>query len=215
MKKIIIAFLLLLPLSGMIAQNNLASVFLDTPSDILFGLDKTQKEILLSDHEDSVFISDHMLYDEMRRLSISDDYISLQTSVVGNTQIKLLPLINNSNIICVVKTVCGKMCDSQIAFYTMEWEKIVQTDLFPRISADRFMRTDIDATDQNYRNAVAALDLCPLTITLSPDEDTAAVGYDIKNHLSEKDYNLLQPFLTEKTKVLIWDKAGFKERTAN
>jgi hypothetical protein len=212
MRKLIILFTFLLSGLYLSAQDNINSVILSLPNDVVYGLDASQKDLLIAagtSDTAAVTISSN-LYSSIRRTAISDSYISLQTSGAGTTQVKLLPLVNNSKIICVVKTVCGDFCDSLIRFYTTDWKPIDGSDLFPKMTIDWFIKEDADRNSDDYRNAVAVLDMNPMKISLSPNSDIATVEYNIKRYLSEGDYELLEPFLKDEPKVLVWDKVSFK-----
>ena len=212
MRKLIILFAFLLSGLYLSAQDNINSVILSLPNDVVYGLDASQKDLLIATGTSdtaAVTISSN-LYSSIRRTAITDSYISLQTSEAGTTQIKLLPLVNNSKIICVVKTVCGDFCDSRIRFYTTDWKPIEGSDLFPRMSIDWFIKDDADRSSDDFKNAIAVLDMNPMKIYLSPDTDIATIEYNIKRYLSEGDYELLRPFLKDEPKTLIWDKVSFK-----
>ncbi|MFV0420083.1 MAG: DUF3256 family protein [Dysgonomonas sp.] len=188
----------------------LESIILSMPSDIILGLDATQKDKLLANAKDTAQITvERETVGAVERLAISPDYISLQTSEAGTTQIKLLPLINDTKIICVVKTVCGKACDSQIQFYTTKWIPIAQ-GLFPKKTKEWFIKSDVDKDSQDFKNAYAALDMTPIKMTLSPDGTSLDASYDIKNYLPEDDYKKIQPFLIEGSKTFQWDKISYK-----
>lgn len=213
MKKIVftIAFIITSVIS--LPAQEIGSIFLTMPENIIFGLEAAQKDLLVSNPGDTTEIKvDRGTYGEVKRLAMSSDFISLQTSEVGTTQIKLLPLINDSKIVCVVKTVCGKdsLCDSQIQFYTTKWLPINQGDLFPKRDKDWFIKADADRDTQAFKNAYAALDMNPMKITLSPSDNSLTLVYEIEKYLSEADYKKIQPYLTEEPKIFNWDKSSYK-----
>ena len=182
------------------------------PNNIIVKLDQTQKDLLISNPEDTTQLTVALgAYGELKRLAISNDFISLKTSEGGNTQIKLLPLINDSKIICVVKTVCGQeVCDSQIQFYTTKWIPIKGTTLFPDRNINWYVKEGVDRNSQDFKNAFASVDMDPMKMTLSANDLTLTVDFTIKAYLSEEDYKKVQPYLTEKPKVFLWDKISFK-----
>ncbi|MDR3058473.1 MAG: DUF3256 family protein [Prevotella sp.] len=208
MKRII--FIIALFASISVSAQNIGEVFLTMPDDIIFGLEAAGKEKLVSNHDDTTgIVVDRGVLGEMERIAISDDFISLQTSEAGTIQIKLLPLINDSKIICVVKTVCAKMCDSQIQFYTTKWMPIPQGDLFPKKDKDWFIKADVDRNSQDFQNAYAALDMNPIVITLSAEDTSIAASYDIENYLATDDYKKIKPYLID-SKKFVWDKLSYK-----
>ncbi len=211
MRKIIFTILFTMLATLSISAQEIGGVFLSMPESIIFGLETAQKDLLTSNPKDSTrIIIDRGTLGTVKRLSISIDFISLQTSKAGTTQIKLLPLINDSKIICVVKTVCGKICDSQIEFYTTKWLPISQADLFPKKNKDWFIKVDADRNSQEFKNAYAALDMNPMKMSLSGTDTSITLTYDLKNYLSEDDYKKIQPFLIDEPKVFTWDKTSYK-----
>ena len=210
MRKIIYTILLFIATTS-ISSQEISSVFLSMPDNIIFGLEAAQKDLLISNPNDTTDLKiDRGTFSELKRLAISADYISLQTSDAGTTQIKLLPLINDSKIICVVKTVCGKICDSQVQFYTTKWLPIVQGELLPKINKDLFIKADSDRNSQDFENAYKYLDMNPFKIELSSADTSMKITYDIKDYLSEEDYKKIQPFLMEEPITLTWDKTSYK-----
>jgi hypothetical protein len=106
--------------------------------------------------------------------------------------------------------VCGKACDSRIQFYTTKWAPIVQGDLFPKVDKDTFIIADTDRNSQEFRNAYAALDMNPFIISLSADDASLEISYDIEDYLTDEDYKKIEPYLIENPKKYIWDKLSFK-----
>jgi hypothetical protein len=212
MKKIIFTITITLTSVIYLPAQEIKDVFPAMPESVIFGLEDAQKELLISDPSDTAEVTvDRGTYGELKRLAISPDFISLQTSEIGTLQIKLLPLINDSKIICLVKTVCSgeNVCDSQIQFYTTKWMPISRGELFPKKNKDWFIKTDADRDSQDFKNASSSLDMNPMRITLSPTDDSLTVTYDVKNYLSEDDYKKIEPYLTGKPKVFNWDRTSF------
>lgn len=209
MKKIVLIIAFLSSVLYISAQE-IGNVFMSMPDDIILGLESTDKEMLVANTKDSTeILITKKMGDAIKRLSISDDFIALQTSEAGTTQIKLLPLINDSKIICVVKTVCGSACDSQIRFYTTKWIPIEQS-LFPDKNKEWFIKADSDRDSQDFKNVYEALDINLMRIEMSAEDTSVKVYYDIEKYLSEEDLKMIQPFLIKEPKILEWDKNSYK-----
>jgi len=190
---------------------DITSVFLSVPDKIVFGLDAEDKDRLVANPGDTAKVSvSTSLYKEIERISMSDDYITLRTSPIGTLQIKLLPLVNNSIIICVVNTVCGKACDSNVRFFTTEWVQLENSGLFPEVRKDWFMKSEADRSSEEFKNSYAALDMTPVRIDLSGNDFTLTAHYDIQNYLSQDDYKRIEPYLTKEPRIFVWDKTSFK-----
>lgn len=211
MKKIT-TYLLFCIISLPLAAQDLTTIFLNIPDSVLMGIDAEGKDALIKNTTDTLKVSTPSLFGkEITRNAIAEDYLSLQTSAAGTLQIKLLPLINNSKIILTVKTVCGKACDSQVQFYSTDWTALADVSLFPVPQIDWFIKADADRNSDDFKNAIAAVNMHPFKIDISADKTEATVSLDIENYLSEEDYKKIKPYLNDTPRVLTWDKVSFKE----
>lgn len=195
-----------------LSAQDMTSVFLSTPENMLFGINAEGKDKLIAAPNDSSIVEvDSELNGKVKRLKISDDYISLQTSDAGTLQIKLLPLVNESKIICLVKTVCGKACDSQINFYSTNWVPLENvSNLIPKINSDLFIKADTDRTDENFINAFAAIDMIPIKMDFDTKDTSLKVTLDIENYLSKSDFDKISTYLIDSPLIFHWDKTSFK-----
>lgn len=211
MKQIGIVFIFILCILQNSVAQDLTSVFLSVPEDILFGVNAESRDKLIATPADSAkVIVQSVLDDDIVRDTITDDYIKIRTSLTGTLQIKVLPLVNNSKIVCVVKTVCGKACDSYTEFYTTDWKPLENVKLMPETTIDWFIKADADRSSEDFKNAYAALTMIPFKVELSPGTLSMEIYCDIKNYLSEEDYKKIEPFFTDSPQRLTWDKASFK-----
>lgn len=210
MKKIF--FILALLVTVLIVQaQNISPLVIAMPDDMLIGVTLDQRKLLIAPENDTIEIAAvNAVGDTVKRLGFSEDFISLQTSKVGNLQIKLLPLVNNTQIIGVITTVCGSACDSRISFYTTDWEPLAQSDLFPQISKDNFIKNEVDRNSEKFQNAYATLDMTPVKLSFSETDKNITAVYDIEKYISKQDYEQLRPFLKETPVVYTWDKFVYK-----
>lgn len=210
MKKICFILSLLAMTLGLQAQN-IAPLVIAMPDDMLVGITLDQRKLLISPESDTAQVAVvNVMGDTVKRLGFSEDFISLQTSNPGTLQVKLLPLVNNTQILGLITTVCGPACDSKIDFYTTDWKPLAQSDLFPQISKDDFLKNDIDRTSEAFQNAYATLDMTPVKLSFSATDKNITAVYDIKSYLSKQDYDQILPFLKETPVVYTWDKFAYK-----
>lgn len=210
MKKIIFASLLALAMCMGAKGQDLRSVLLEMPRNIIYGLTVDMKESLLNDPTDTTKFVSTAIYEKIERKAIGTDYILLKTSEVGTTEIKLLPLVNGSKIVCLIQSVCDNICDSKISFYTDKWVAIDGTELIPEKEVNWFIKEDADKSSEKYTQAINSLNMTPMKATFSADENAISITFDPKGFMSREDYQLLEPFLTKAPKVLKWDKSKFK-----
>lgn len=211
MKKILFALLISICSFSLSAQE-LSTLILSMPNNVIMGIEADQK-IMLTDNNvlDTTLVKIQTpIYESIVRTAYTPDYIALKTSEAGTTQIKLLPLINDSKILCVIKTVSGKISDSSISFYTTNWQPIRPESIFPVKSIDWFLKPDIDKTSDEYKNVTAVIDMLPVVLSFNEKDDSITATFDIKGYLSEEDYKNLQPYLSESPKKLEWNKTTYK-----
>lgn len=104
----------------------IGDLFRSMPSGLLPGVSENNKTMLLVDTGKTVV---PYAMGEVQKLRQSNDFLQIRTSAVGTTQLKMLPVAEDSVIVCLIKTVCGDICDSNITFYTTDWEILQKNNL--------------------------------------------------------------------------------------
>ena len=141
---------------------------------------------------------------------MTSDYLLLEVTSRSTVEMKLLPLVNNTNIVCLVTTVDGPVSDSRIAFFTTEWEPLNASDLYTPVSSDWFIKEGVDKNSVSFIEAMTLLDMNMQKLSLSPDSQTLTVAYTTPRYLGVEDRNMVVPFLKNESKVLTWEKFHFK-----
>lgn len=141
---------------------------------------------------------------------LTPDYLLLQVTDNSMIEMKLLPLINNTFVICQVTTVEGPVPDSRVSFFTTEWEPLAAADLFTPVTADWFIREGADRQEAAFQDAVSRLDMDLIKYSLSPDSATLTATYTTPLYLSEEDRAKVMPYLKDVPKVYTWEKFHFK-----
>ncbi len=183
-----------------------ADVFKTMPADILPGFSEADKTMLLVDT--GLRIVPYPL-GNIEKIKYSDSFLQLKTSDIGTFQLKLLPLVNNTKIICVIKTVCGKACDSDIRFYSTQWEKIDENTLLPTMSAASFFDKQNQGSKE-YEYALSLLDVEPVSAVFCDDSDDLILTLNYKAYLSEENIAKIKPFIKQDFITLHWTKTSFR-----
>ncbi|MEN9918048.1 MAG: hypothetical protein RL662_484 [Bacteroidota bacterium] len=181
------------------------------PDNMLVGLNADLRKALVESPDSASVTVLNAINEPVVRTAFSADYIALQTSEAGTMQLKLLPLVNNTDIVAVITTVCGDACDSSIDFYTTTWQALPSENMFPPKQKEWFISASADRNSDDFKNAVVALDMTPIKLTFAPDNTTITAVYDLKNYLADEEYKLIEPFLFKESRTLRWDKLSFKE----
>ena len=180
-------------------------VFKTMPNDFLPAFSEADKTMLLVDSSLSVI---PYALGEIERLAYSDTFLSIKTSEVGTMQIKILPLINNTQIIVLIKTVCSGVCDSDIRFFTNEWKEIDKKSILPTITPQVFFDQK-ELNTPEFKLTVSQIDMFPLEFQFKNGSNNLQVKFDIANHLSALDFAKIEPFLVKETIDLLWNKSMF------
>ncbi|MDR0537095.1 MAG: DUF3256 family protein [Tannerellaceae bacterium] len=143
--------------------------------------------------------------------NLTDDYIRVQTTERSSIEIKLLPLVNNTYIICMVSTVEGPAPDSRLQFYTTDWQPLDARQMFTPIDADYFIKDDVDRESAAFKDAQALLDMDLIKYSLSPDNTNLTATYATTLYLSPTERAKVSPFLKDVPKTCTWEKAFFSK----
>ncbi|SEG19773.1 DUF3256 family protein [Parabacteroides chinchillae] len=143
-------------------------------------------------------------------LKLTDNYLLLQVTERSTVEMKLLPLVNMTNIICMVTTVNGPVADSKVEFFTTDWKPLDTADLLTPVSPDWFIRDNADKNSDAFRTAISLLDMHLIKYALAPDDLTLTATYTTPLYLNKDDRERVLPFLKESPKVYAWDKSHFK-----
>ena len=210
MKRLFIAILLCLIVSGANAQE-IETVFASMPDQYIPQLESAWKKDLIDLYNSG---KDAQLKNTMNGTSVlrkmTSDYLFLDVTGRSSVEMKLLPLVNNTKIICMVTTVSGPVPDSRIDFFTTEWEPLNTADLFIPVSADWFILEKADRNSPSFIEATALLDVDLQKISLSPDNQTLTVEYTTPQYLGKEQRDKVIPFLKQEPKVYTWEKYRFK-----
>lgn len=174
MRRILLLSIVVLS-STLVSSQNINEVFKKIPFEILPGLTVEDKDIIVVDKS---VVSVPTPLGQMNKLQHSDTYLKIQTSEIGTTQIKLLPYRDESVIICVVKTVCDKACDSKIDFYDVDWNKVEDASLLSYNIKDF---VDVDSINNSLSTKIDLPLFYPYSIALSDNSDDVTIRTNILN----------------------------------
>lgn len=175
------------------------------PEEFLPAFSEANKTMLLVDSSLSVI---PYPLGEIEKLAFDDTFLSVKTSEVGTLQIKLLPLVNKTQIVALIKTVCGMVCDSDIRFFSHEWEEIDKSSILLQILPSAFFdSTKVNTPDFEW--ALSLIDIYPLRYQFKKGSDDLEVTFDFKRYLSPQDLQKVNTYLNNETIDLLWNKSTF------
>lgn len=192
--------------AGLSYSQNIDSVILDMPENIIPALSVDNRTMLLVDSTARVIPT---VFGEVEKLTYRDDYLKVKTSDVGTIQIKTLDTKNDTYIVCVIKTVCAPACDSDIKFYDSEWEEIDKSTLLPSMTVESFITFKDNQKHQTIYKSLLP-DICLIDARFD-DTGKLVLKLDVENYLSGEDLEKFNQTFELKELTLKWDSVYFKE----
>ncbi|MBR4043236.1 MAG: DUF3256 family protein [Bacteroidaceae bacterium] len=190
---------------------NMKSVFVSMPDSIAPLLTQTNKEDCI-DFLDSNMkaVVKNRFGNEAEMKALTENYVLMQTSPVGTLEMKLLPVNDSTNVVCMVKTVCASACDSEVHFYTSDWSKKLDAKNFLQTpEADAFFLPNDTLTDEDALIRKKA-DMHLMKVSLSQDDASLTYIYSTPDYLNEEDREKLLPHLRKEPIVLRWQDGKFR-----
>lgn len=183
--------LFFLSLSTIVEAQQVGDLFKAMPPELLPGVSEGNKTMLLVDSGKTTV---PYPLGEIVKEAYGNDYLRLQTSKIGTLQLKLLPVSEDSVVVCLIKTVCGNVCDSHISFYTSEWKKLGKEAFLPTISAEIFLNSS-QKKSENDKYAVSLPDIYPISATFNETGTDLTLTFHYKERLAEEQIQQLEPLL--------------------
>lgn len=145
-----------------------------------------------------------------RLVKLTKDYLLLESTERTIVEMKLLPLINNTFVICKIVTLKAPVADSRISFFSPDWKPLNTSDLLEPVSAGWFIREDTDKESMAFQEVTSRLDMDLFEYKLSPDDYTLTQTYTTPQYTDKEIQEKLKPFLKGSPKVYTWTKSYFK-----
>lgn len=210
MKRLLLGMMLAVGLMEMKAQE-MDAVFAAMPDTYMPQLESAWRKDLIDLYHSGKEAKLKNTMDGFSSLQkLTDDYLLLQVTERSTVEMKLLPLVNETHVICMVTTVYGPVPDSRITFFTTEWKPLETAELFTPVSTDWYIKPDADTSSVAFVEAAARLDMDLRKYSLSPENQTLTAEYVTPQYLSETDRKAVEPFLKTEPKVYNWEKFHFK-----
>lgn len=200
-----ILFFLLMASSAVFAQN-VSDLFKSMPGGLLPGVTEGNKTMLLVDSGKTAVPSP---LGEIEKTAQSDDYLQIKTSNIGTLQLKLLPVAKDSLVVCLIRTVCGGVCDSNISFYTTDWTKLDNEAFLPDISAEIFFNSS-PKKQENDKYTVSLPDIYPISARFTKTGTDLLLKLHYRERLTEDQIAEISPYLKDDTVILQWNNGSFR-----
>lgn len=190
---------------------NMAEVFVSMPDEYVPQLeDAWRKDLVdLYNSGENAQLKNNM-NGTSRLVKLTKDYLLLESTERTTLELKLLPLVNNTFVICKIITVKAPVADSRIAFFSPDWKPLNASDLLEPVTAGWFIREDANKESMAFQESTSRLDMDLFEYKLSPDDYTLTQIYTTPQYTDKETQKKLRPFLKDSPKVYTWTKSYFK-----
>lgn len=193
------------------SAQTMADIFIKMPDDLVVQLEEAWRKDLVGLYKSGRTAT---LENTMRGRStlekLTDDYLLLQSTQSSTVELKLLPLVNNTYIICMVETVYAPVADSRVHFYSTEWQRLESNEIFEPVAGDWFLKTEADRSSFAFQDVLTRLDMCLVKYNLNAENTQLTATYTTPAYLDDEFRKKAEPFLKAEPKVYKWKSGRFE-----
>jgi hypothetical protein len=211
MKYFFFLFLFVSALPAASAQEDMAGFFVRMPDEYILQLeDAWRKDLVDLYRSGKTAALDNTMGGRTVLLKLTPDYLLLQSTSRSTVEMKFLPLVNHTHIVCVVTTVSAPAADSRVEFFTTDWKPLPADGIWEPPAAGRFLKADAPRDSEAFREAMSCLDMDLVHFRLSEDDAVLKAEYTTPNYLNGEDRAKVMPFLKEAPEVYRWKTGRFE-----
>lgn len=141
-----------------------------------------------------------------RMTTLTDDYTVIDYTRSCVVTMKLLPVTDSTDVLCMVTTLSAPIEDSRIAFYTTQWQPLRVDSLMMIPQMSDFA---IDSDNEETRNAWLKVDIPFMVYTLSAEAPTLECRLSALDNLNSDDRKAIAPYVKRETITFVWGDKGF------
>lgn len=196
MKKIVYIFLISLFAVTVQAQTA-KSFFVNMPDSLSPLLTKVNRADFADFLESKMKAVVKDKFDENAEMkTLTKDYIYLQDAPECSTQFKILPVNDSVKVVCMVNTVCGKACDSDLKFYSTDYRTLNLSQYITLPSINDFLIAPADTLKKDsFQIARSMVDVNLMEAKLSPENTSLTFRSTLSDYLDKESAKLVKPFL--------------------
>jgi len=195
----------------LIKSQSIEDIFLSMPSEITPVIHPEGRQELMKLYKAGEKAEvQGVLKESCSMTAFQDNYIRIAT---GSNSIEIisLPMINDSHLLLVIKTVCIPACDSELSFYTVQWKKLNMESLLQPVGKDWFILEGTDTNDQAAKNTLLALDINLMKFSYNPETKQLIQEYQTPEYLDKEQKKNVEKYLKQEAKTYQWTGMRFEE----
>lgn len=210
MKHILVGLLLVCLVLPAAAQR-MEEVFVKMPADVIIQLEEAWRKDLVDLYKSGKTATlQNTMQGKSSLLKLTDDYLLLQSTERSTVEMKLLPLVNNTHIICMITTVSAPVADSRVLFFTTDWSPVSSEGLYTPVADDWFWKEYADHASVEYFEAKDQLDMSLIKYSLHAENTSLTAEYTTPLYLDEESRDKVVAWLKKEPKEYKWKLGRFE-----
>ena len=203
MKRIVYSLLLLLvALSQVSARTPMRQWLVSMPDSVMPLLTKNSRLDFIDFYDAKMeAVVTNRMDGSSRMNTLTDDFVQIRYTTSTDVAMKLLPVNDSTDVLCMVTTVRAAVDDSRIAFFDAEWKPIDVAQYFvePRIE-------DFRSTQQSdsVARAWSKLDVFFRTYRLCAESTELQCVLTAMDYLSKEDREEVAPYVRKEPLTYRW-----------
>ncbi len=197
----VFAFLTLFS-SAKVEAQNMSTLFLSMPEDLLYNLNNEMRrdliDLIAAGNKATV---SNIMGGTSELKTLTGDYILLQNTSSSTIEAKILSLVDSSRVICVISTIFSPVADSRVEFYSLKWELQKGNFFTPPTPVD-FM---IKLTKEEQQKVLSLFDAVFMQYTLSSVTTQLTATLTSLKYLSEEHQTEVKPYLKDNRLNFQWN----------
>ena len=211
MKKSLLIISILFSFTTLFSQN-IISAFEIIPDEHLIQIDPNRRKDLIDlKKSNKPAVTTNKLGGVSELEVLTDDYIKLKLSNNSYFELKQFHKGDDS-ILCIIKTVCASVCDSEITFYNSVWQKLNTDEYFQKPPIEMFVQDEYSNNDSILNIVRDQIDFTLLKLGFTEDDNNLNIEMDLKNTLPEENYKIISPFIKENPLQFTWKEGKFTKK---
>jgi hypothetical protein len=210
MKRLIFS-LLFIPWTFCSLAQNIGEIFVKMPNDMIIQLEEAWRKDLVDLYKSGkMAMLENTMQGKSALLKLTDNYLLLQSTERSTIEMKLLPLVNKTYIICMITTVYAPVADSRVDFYATDWTPLPAGELYTPVTAEWFLKDDVDYSSIEISDVKAMLDVFLVKYSLDAENNALTAEYTTPSFLDEASRAKAVSFLKDTPRRYEWRLSRFE-----
>lgn len=210
MKKTVLILIICILQSAISKGQTIEELFLSMPSEIIPTMNQMKRLDLIDLYKAEKKAEIQDIFNNTCSLTaLQDDYLRIENET-NSLELISLPMINDSQLLLIIKTVCASACDSELRFYTVQWKKLETGSFLNLVDKEWFICDKIDTNDQIVKNTLLFLDIDLMKFSYDPEKKALSQEYQTPLYLDLDQKEKVKNHLKQEVKTYHWTGVRFE-----